>query len=67
MEKTVGRGIKDHVKNFLQATNLENNAKKEVKKFFKNIADTIHITPIEGNGLILKPSGNGLFLNPWKY
>ena len=66
IEKAVrGRGIKEHVKNFLQATDLENNAKKEVKKFFKNISDTIQIAPVEGGGLILR-SGNGLILNPWK-
>ena len=58
MEKAVRRGIKDHVKSFLQAVDLENNDKKDVKKFFKNISDVIQITPTK--------EGNGLILNLWK-
>ena len=63
----LGKGIKEHVKNFLEATDFKDDAKKAVKKFFKNMSDTIQITPTkEGNGLILNPVGNGLVLNPWK-
>ena len=58
MEKAVGKGIDNHVKNFLQATGLDNNMISELKKIFEILSDVIQITPTEGNGLIL---------NLWKY
>ena len=67
MEKAVkGRGIKEPVEIFLQATDLDNNAKKAAKKIIKILSGVFPITPDkEGNELILR-IGKGLTLNPWK-
>ena len=51
-----GGNIKEHIRNFVQATRMEDEAKKVVKKFLKNISDDIEVTPDkEGDGLILNP------------
>ena len=54
MEKAVGRGLK----NFVRALNLENEGKKAVKEFFKNLSDVIQIEPAK--------NGSGLYLNPYR-
>ena len=56
MEKKTGGNLKEHIKNFVQATQMENEAKKVVKKFLRNISDVIEVKPDkEGNGLYLNP------------
>lgn len=60
VEKAIksGQGIKEHIKKFVQATDLENESKKVVKKFLKNISDVIEVKP--------EKEGDGLYLNPYK-
>ena len=53
----MGGNLKEHIKNFVQATQMENEDKKEVKKFFRNISDVIEVKP--------EKEGNGLYLNPY--
>ena len=42
----------------VQATQMENEAKKAVKKFLKNIADVIEVKSDK--------EGNGLYFNPYR-
>ena len=58
MEKKTGGNLKEHIKNFVQATQMENEAKKVVKKFLENISDVIEVKPDK--------EGNGLYLNPYR-
>ena len=58
MEKKTGGNLKEHIKNFVQATQMENEAKKVVKKFLRNISDVIEVKPDK--------EGNGLYLNPYR-
>lgn len=51
-----GGNIKEHIKNFVHATGLDDEAKKVMKKFFKNISDYIEV----------RAEGGGLYLNPYK-
>jgi hypothetical protein len=53
-----GEGLKDHIKNFVRATNLEGEAKKAVKQFFRNISEVIEVRPDK--------EGGGLYLNPYR-
>ena len=55
MEKKTGGNLKEHIKNFVQATQMENEAKEEIYKFLENISDVIEVKPKEGNGLYLNP------------
>lgn len=67
MEKAVGRGLKEQIKNFVEKSGLEEEAKMLLKKTLKTLADTIHMEPEKnGDGLYLNPAGKGLFLNPDK-
>ena len=67
MEKAVGRGLKDQIKNFVEKTGLEQDAKKSVKKIIKALADTITVVPeTNGDGLYLNPTGSGLNLDPYQ-
>ena len=47
--------MKEHIKNFVQATQMENVAKKVVKKFSKNISDVIEVKPDRGKWIVFKP------------
>ena len=58
MEKMIGGNLKEHIKNFVQATQMQNEAKKVVKKFVRNISDVIEVKP--------NKEGNGLYLNPYR-
>ena len=58
MEKKTGGNLKEHIKNFVQVTQMENEAIKVVKKFLKNISDVIEVKPDK--------EGNGLYLNPYR-
>jgi len=60
VEKTLksGGNIKEHIKSFVQATRLDEEAKKVLKKFLKNVSDYIEVTPDK--------EGGGLYLNPYK-
>ena len=53
-----GGSLKEHIKKFVQATDLENEGKKAVKKFLKNISNVIEVRPDK--------EGGGLYLNPYK-
>jgi hypothetical protein len=53
-----GGSLNDHIKKFVQATDLENEGKKAIKKFLKNISDVIEVRPDK--------EGGGLYLNPYK-
>ena len=56
MEKKTGGNLKEHIENFVQALQMENEAKEVVKKFLRNISDVIEVKPDkEGNGLYLNP------------
>ena len=50
-----GSGLKEHIKKFVQATDLEGDSKKVVKKFLKNLSDVIEVRAAEGSGLYLNP------------
>ena len=60
VEKAIksGGNLKEHIKNFVRATNLEGEAKRAVKQFFKNLSDVIEVTPAK--------EGQGLYLNPYR-
>ena len=56
MEKKTGGNLKEHIKNFVQALQIANEAKEEIYKFLENISDVIEVKPDkEGNGLYLNP------------
>ena len=56
MEKKTGGNLKEHIKNFVQALQIANEAKEEIYKFLRNISDVIEVKPDkEGNGLYLNP------------
>ena len=56
MEKKTGGNLKEYIKNFVQATQMENKAKEVVEEFLENISDVIEIKPDkEDNGLYLNP------------
>ena len=56
MEKKTGGNLKEHIENFVQALQIENEAKEEIYKFLENISDVIEVKPDkEGNGLYLNP------------
>ena len=55
MEKKTGGNLKEHIKNFVQATQMENKAKEVVEEFLENISDVIEVKPKKGNGLYLNP------------
>ena len=59
MEKKTGGNLKEHIKNFVQATQMENKAKKVVKKFLENISDVIEVKSADKEGY-------GLYLNPYR-
>ena len=50
--------MEEHIENFVQATQMEHEAKKVVKVVFKNISDVIEVKPDK--------EGNGLYLNPYR-
>ena len=54
----MGGNLKKHIENFIQATQMENEAKEVVKKFLKNISDVIKVKPDK--------EGNELYLNPYR-
>ena len=58
IEKKIGGNLKEHIKNFVQATQMENEVKKVVKKFLRNISDVIEVK--------LDKEGNGLCLNSYR-
>lgn len=64
-DKNVGNGLKEHIKNFVEKTGLEQEAKKGLKKVLKVLADTIGVEK-NGEGLYLNPHGKGFYLNPKK-
>ena len=51
-----GGSLKEHIKKFVQATDIENDSKKAVKKFLKNLSDVIEV----------RAEGSGLYLNPYR-
>ena len=55
----MGGNLKEHIKNFVQATKMENKAKKVVEEFLKKISDVIEVKPAD-------KEGNGLYLNPYR-
>ena len=58
MEKKTGGNLKEHIKNFVQALQIANEAKEEIYKFLENISDVIEVKPDK--------EGNGLYLNPYR-
>ena len=52
MDKKIGGNLKEHIKNFVQATQMENEAKEVVEEFLENISDVIEVKPKKVMGCI---------------
>ena len=59
MEKKTGGNLKEHIKNFVQATQMENEAKEAVEEFFENSSDIFETKKSD-------KEGDGLYLNPYR-